>query len=134
MATAGVAWGIYSLRGRSGLRALAATAGNFARGVPLAVALVLAATSSIHVSARGALLAAVSGSLASGVGYSLWYAALPGLPATRAAVVQLAVPVLAAAGGVALLGERPALRLVGAGAAILGGVAVALRGRASSRS
>lgn len=134
MAAAGAAWGVYSLRGRSGLRALAATAGNFARSVPLAVALVLAAWASRHLSAKGALLASISGSLASGVGYSLWYAALPGLPATRAAVVQLAVPVLAAAGGVALLGEHPSLRLVGAGAAILGGVALALLGRSASRS
>jgi len=134
MAAAGVAWGIYSLRGRSGLRVLASTAGNFARGLPLGMALVLVAMPTLHVTPRGALLAALSGSLASGVGYSLWYAALPGLPGTRAAVVQLAVPVLAAAGGVILLGESPTLRLAFSGLAILGGVALALLGRASSRS
>jgi drug/metabolite transporter (DMT)-like permease len=134
MALAGVAWGVYSLRGRSGPRALAATAGNFARSLPLAIALVVAAAASLQISFKGALLAAISGSLASGVGYSLWYAALPGLAATRAAVVQLAVPVLAAVGGVALLGESPSLRLAGAGLAILGGVALTLRGRAAFRS
>ena len=126
---AGVAWGAYSLRGRSALRPLADTSGNFLRSVPLGIALVAVAAGSLHVSVEGAILAAASGSIASGVGYSLWYAALPGLTATRAAIVQLSVPVLAASGGVALLGESPSGRLVGAGLAILGGVALALRAK-----
>ena len=129
MAVAGVAWGVYSLRGRSALRALADTSGNFLRSVPLGIALVAAAAGSLEISAKGAILAAVSGAIASGVGYSLWTAALPHLTATRASIVQLSVPVLAAAGGVALLGESPSVRLVGAGLAILGGVALALLGR-----
>ncbi|HKS15961.1 MAG TPA: EamA family transporter [Planctomycetota bacterium] len=127
MASAGVAWGAYSLRGRSASRALADTSGNFLRSVPLAAVLAVVAAS--HVSLQGALLAVASGAVASGIGYSLWYAALPGLTATRAAVVQLSVPVLAAAGGVALLGESPSMRLAGAGLAILGGVGLALLGR-----
>jgi drug/metabolite transporter (DMT)-like permease len=126
MIGAGVAWGAYSLRGRRAARPLTATAGNFARSVPFTLALSLLASAGFRVSGRGALLAATSGALASGVGYSLWYAALRGLTATRAAVVQLSVPVLAAAGGVLLLGEPLTPRLLLAGAAILGGVALAV--------
>lgn len=129
MIGAGVAWGVYSLRGRGTARPLAATASNFARAVPFTAALSLGAWPSAHLTGEGALLAVASGALASGIGYSLWYAALRGLSATRAAIVQLSVPVLAAAGGVVLLGERPTLRLVVAGAAILGGVALAVAGR-----
>lgn len=127
MALAGASWGIYSLRGRSAGRPLAATAGNFIRCVPAAA--LLAVIASVHVSAQGAVLAILSGAIASGIGYSLWYAALPHLPATRAAIVQLSVPALAAAGGVALLGESLTARLAASGLAILGGVAIALLGR-----
>src|SRR5262249_58924558 len=105
MIAAGVAWGLYSLRGRNAARPLAGNAANFARAVPLALALSLAVPGPIHVGPRGALLAAVSGAITSGVGYSLWYAALPGLTAAQAAILQLAGPVLAAAGGIALLRE-----------------------------
>jgi drug/metabolite transporter (DMT)-like permease len=82
-----------------------------------------------HVSASGVALAVLSGALASGVGYVVWYAALRGLTATRAATVQLAVPVLAAVGGVLFLSERISLRLLLAGVVILGGVGLALLGR-----
>jgi len=126
MSLAGVAWGIYSLLGRRVGDPLAATASNFARSLPLALGASLATLLHAHISARGALLAIASGSLASGVGYTLWYAALPSLPATRAAIVQLAVPVIAAAGGVLLLGESITPRLLGAGALVLGGVAAAV--------
>ena len=137
MTVAGVAWGVYSLRGRSSPGGpLATTAANFARSVPLAAVLLVAAAllSGLHGSARGILLAALSGAIASGLGYSLWYAALPGLTATRAAILQLLVPVLAAGGGVGLLGERVSLRLLLTGAAILGGVALAIRGSARARA
>jgi drug/metabolite transporter (DMT)-like permease len=127
MALAGASWGIYSLRGRSAGRPLAATAGNFVRCAPAAA--LLAVIASVHVSAQGAVLAILSGAIASGIGYSLWYAALPHLPATRAAIVQLSAPALAAAGGVALLGESLTVRLAASGLAILGGVAIALLGR-----
>ena len=129
MIAAGVAWGAYSLRGRGASRPLVATASNFARAVPLALALSLADMGSVHVSPRGALLAVASGTLSSGLGYGLWYAALSGLTATRAAVVQLSVPVLVAGGGVALLGEALTPRLVVCGVIILGGVALAVLGR-----
>jgi len=136
MAVAGVAWGVYSLRGRRGGDPLVATAGNFLRGVPLVLAVSAAAGAGLlgplgdaHVSARGATLAAISGSVTSGIGYSLWYSALPSLTATRAALVQLSVPVLAAVGGVVILGEAVTSRLLLGGSAILAGVAVAVLAR-----
>ena len=123
MAAAGVAWGVYSLFGRGAAKPLAATADNFARALPLALVLLVAAR---HVSLEGALLAVASGAIASGVGYSLWYAALPQLAPARAAIVQLSVPVIAAAGGALVLGEVVTARFAGATAAILGGILVAL--------
>jgi drug/metabolite transporter (DMT)-like permease len=134
MITAGVAWGAYSLVGRSAVRPLETTAGNFARALPLTAALSLLSPGHAQVTVRGALLAALSGAIASGVGYSLWYAALPSLTATRAAVVQLSVPVLAAAGGVLFLGEAVTLRLALSAAAILGGVSLAIAGRRATGS
>lgn len=136
MAAAGVAWGLYSLRGRASQAPLAATAGNFLRSVPMATG--LSALSALAVeppraTAAGLGLAVASGALASGVGYSLWYAALPHLTATRAAIIQLAVPVLAAAGGVLLLAEPLSVRLLGAGSALLGGVLLALTAGAARR-
>jgi drug/metabolite transporter (DMT)-like permease len=129
MAVAGVAWGAYSLRGRGAGNPLALTTGNFVRAVPLAAVVTLLALPRVHVEPGGALLAIASGSIASGIGYVLWYVALRGLTATRAAVVQLAVPVLAAVGGIVLLGEPATLRLALSTAVVLGGVGLALVGR-----
>jgi drug/metabolite transporter (DMT)-like permease len=129
MLTAGAAWGVYSLIGRSSVRPLETTAGNFARAVPFTIVLSLVAPGAPHVEPAGRLLAVTSGAIASGVGYSLWYGALPGLTATGAAVVQLSVPVLAALGAVLLLGESLTAQLVVSAAAILGGVALAIGGR-----
>ncbi len=129
MALAGVAWGIYSLRGRRSADPLGDTAGNFLRALLLAAIVSAAAFSFARVSPRGVLLAALSGAAASGAGYAIWYAALPRLAATTAAAVQLAVPALAAAGGVVFLGENMTGRLLLASAAILGGVALAVAGR-----
>jgi drug/metabolite transporter (DMT)-like permease len=135
MVVSGAAWGAYSLRGRGSTDPLGATAGNFVRSVPLAllglaVACVVPGERALRATPQGLILAATSGALASGVAYSLWYAALPALTALRAALVQLTVPVLAAAAAVVLLDERPSVRLVGSGAAVLGGVALALTSRA----
>ncbi|MCP3139667.1 DMT family transporter [Pyxidicoccus xibeiensis] len=133
MAGAGVAWGVYSLRGRGNRTPLAATADNFLRSVPFTVALSgvgWLVQGTPHATGRGVALAVASGALASGVGYSLWYAALPHLTATRAAIVQLSVPVLAAVGGVLLLGEVVTLRLALAGGALLAGVLLALSAKA----
>ncbi len=126
MALAGIAWGIYSLLGRGAQRPLLATAGNFARSLPLALLAVLAHATSLEAAPRGLLFAAASGALASGLGYALWYAALPHLSAMRAATVQLLVPVLTAAAAVVLLGEALSARLFVAAAFILGGVLLAI--------
>lgn len=129
MALAGIAWGVYSLRGRGTRDPLGATAGNFLLTVPMAGALLLVGRGQLHATAEGVLLATASGALASGGGYVAWYAALPALTATRAALVQLLVPILAAAGGVMLLAESVPLRLPVAAALVLGGVALAVTAR-----
>jgi drug/metabolite transporter (DMT)-like permease len=127
MASAGIAWGVYSLRGRGAKNPLAVTADNFLRAVPMAALLLLVIPiTGGHVEPRGAVLAIASGAIASGIGYSLWYAALPSLAATRAAIVQLSVPVLAAGAGALLLHELVTARLAIASALILGGIAIAL--------
>lgn len=134
MAIAGMAWGIYSLIGRTTEDPLAATARNFIYSVPLAVIVSVLFVGSFNVSSQGLVLAIVSGAFASGCGYVIWYAALPGLTATRAATVQLSVPVIAAFGGVALISEEITARLLVASAATLGGVAVVLAQRAATAS
>ncbi len=132
MASAGIAWGVYSLRGRGGGEPVAATAGNFLRAAPLALALSAASlvfAGAPHANANGVALAVASGAITSGLGYVIWYAALPRLSALRAATVQLSVPPLAALGGVWLLSEALTLRLVFSSAAILGGIALVLASR-----
>jgi drug/metabolite transporter (DMT)-like permease len=129
MIASGMAWGVYSLRGRSVTEPVAATAANFARATPLALATSVLAWPWAQFDAMGALLAAASGVIASGVGYIIWYTALPRLTATRAAIVQLSVPVIAAFGGVVLLDERISWRLILASVATLGGIALVVAGR-----
>jgi drug/metabolite transporter (DMT)-like permease len=129
MALAGIAWGVYSLRGRGVPDPLAATAANFLRAAPMALALSLALAGRAHAGAAGVGLAIASGALTSGVGYVIWYAALRGLTALRAATVQLAVPPIAAFAGVLLLDEAITPRLVGASVAILGGIGLVLAAR-----
>ena len=126
MAAAGLAWGLYSLRGRKARDPLSATTANFLVGVPAVLLLSLFFLRSFETTPEGLLLAALSGALASGLGYVVWYAALRGLTATRAATVQLSVPVIAAGGGVLLLAEPLSARLVLASIATLGGVALVL--------
>ena len=129
MAVAGVAWGVYSLRGRGVADPLAATAGNFARAAPLALVMSLLFVAHAHTNAAGSALAIASGALTSGIGYVIWYAALRTLSALRAATVQLSVPLIAALGGVVFLSEAITLRLAAASAAILGGIALVLTSR-----
>jgi drug/metabolite transporter (DMT)-like permease len=129
MALAGAAWGVYSLRGRGVADPLAATAGNFLRAVPFALLVALAASGSRSLDPAGVVWALASGALASGLGYAIWYAALPSLTASIAATVQLSVPPIAAALAVLLLGEPATLRLAAASLAVLGGIAVVILGR-----
>lgn len=126
MAAAGAAWGFYTLRGKGSEDPLADTAGNFIRAVPMMLAVALFFLPGVHLSGRGALLAVLSGAAASGIGYSVWYAALKHHTPTRAAVLQLSVPVIAAFGGVVLLAEAASPRLVVAGCLILGGIGLTL--------
>jgi drug/metabolite transporter (DMT)-like permease len=129
MAIAGVAWGFYTIRGRGSGNPLGDTAGNFVYSVPMVLIVLLVSIGNISVSSNGAMYAVLSGALASGVGYVIWYAALRGLTATRAATVQLSVPVIAAWSGVVFLAEDVSARLVIAGVLILGGIALAVTSR-----
>jgi drug/metabolite transporter (DMT)-like permease len=129
MMTAGIAWGFYSIRGRGSQNPLADTAGNFVYAVPMILVIRLMAFRDIHLSTNGMMLATLSGALASGVGYVIWYAALRGLTTTRAAIIQLSVPILAAWGGVLFLAETVSTRLLLAGALILGGIGLSVLSR-----
>lgn len=126
MMAAGVAWGIYSLRGKTASNPMGMTAGNFLRAVPFTVGLSLSMVSDATLTITGCLYAVAAGAVTSGLGYTIWYTALKDLTATSAATVQLSVPVIAAAGGILVLGENLTLRLVVASSAILGGIALAI--------
>ena len=134
MLGAGIAWGIYSLRGKEAGDPLRATAGNFLRAMPMAALLSLVMLRSANFDRAGVCYALASGALASGIGYAIWYTALPALKASGAATVQLSVPVLAAAGGIAFLGEQLTLRFVIASAAVLGGIALVILERRAAAS
>lgn len=129
MTMAGVAWGVYSLAGRSSTDALATNARSFLWSTPLALALVALAPGAASSTTRGIALAVVSGGVTSGLGYAVWYRALPRLSVTQAAVAQLSVPAIAAIGAALTLGERLTPRLGVAGIAMLGGVALVLVSR-----
>ena len=133
MLGAGVAWGVYSIRGKSAGDATRTTAGNFLRAAPLAVVLNLAMLPASRPATLGIVCAMASGALTSGIGYAIWYSAIRGLKATHAATVQLSVPVIAAAGGIVFLGEAISARLVIASVAILGGVALVMIEKPASR-
>ena len=127
MLASGVAWGIYSLWGRGLANPAAATAGNFVRAAPLALALVGIALPWLHWDVRGALYAVLSGALTSALGYVLWYRVLQHLRAMTASTVQLSAPIIAALGGVILLGETFTADLLTASVLILGGIWLVLR-------
>ena len=129
MAIAGIAWGFYSLLGRNVSNALEATANNFIYSVPLVIIVSLLFMNELHGSKSGLFLAVASGAITSGLGYVIWYSALRGLTATRAATVQLSVPVIAAFGGVLLLSEPVTPRLAVASVATLGGIWIVLAQR-----
>lgn len=129
MAAAGVAWGFYTLRGKGSGDPLGDTTGNFIRSVPMIVIAAIPFFAQIDLSTRGIVLAVLSGAVASGVGYTVWYFAIKHHTATRAAVLQLSVPVIAAFGGVILLSEAMSVRLLIASALILGGIAMTILGR-----
>jgi drug/metabolite transporter (DMT)-like permease len=129
MVAAGVAWGIYSLRGKGAGNATQTTSGNFQRASVLTLVLSALTLSQASFDSAGLVYAVVSGGLTSGLGYAVWYTAVRGLPATSAASVQLSVPVIAALGGALVLHEPLTLRLIASSLAILGGVAMVIMGR-----
>jgi drug/metabolite transporter (DMT)-like permease len=132
MVLAGISWGVYTIAGKTaGGDPLALTARNFVYSVPLATLLVLLTKLDrpAFAQSHGVILAAISGAVTSGLGYTIWYRALRGLSSMQAAVLQLSVPVIAALGAVLILGEALHGRLVGAGLAVLGGVALTLSSR-----
>ena len=134
MLGAGVAWGVYSLRGKREKNAVTATSGNFVRAVPFAAALSIIFLPWLDLDLAGVIYAIISGAVTSGLGYVIWYSVLPSLKAASAATVQLSVPVLAAAGGILLLGEPLTLRYLLASVAILGGIALVVLEKNHPRS
>lgn len=132
MASAGVAWGVYSLRGRGVSQPLVVSSDNFLRSVPMALATMLLAMPLWQLDMHGTLLAILSGAVTSAIGYAIWYTALPALTATQAASVQLSVPVVAAVFGVTLMSEPVTVRLVVATIIILGGIGLVILSRRST--
>lgn len=126
MLGAGVAWGIYSLRGKREKNPVTETTGNFVRAVPFAAAVSIIFLRLLNVDLAGVGYAIISGAITSGLGYVIWYSVLPSLKAASAATVQLSVPVLAATGGILLLGEPLTLRYLLASIAVLGGIALVI--------
>jgi drug/metabolite transporter (DMT)-like permease len=126
MVASGLCWAAYTLMGRGSSSPLGDTAGNFARTLPLAAIVILAGILAHPPTPGAALYAVASGAVASGLGYAIWYAALPMLTRTRAAIVQLTVPAIAALGGIVFIGESLTPRLLVATLAIIGGIALAL--------
>jgi drug/metabolite transporter (DMT)-like permease len=129
MTVAGIAWGAYTLLGRGSTKPLSDTSANFLRTLPFLALLLPAIVWRRQLTTEGVILAMSSGAIASGVGYAIWYRALAGLNSTSAAVVQLSVPVIAAAGGAVFVAEAISLRLAISSLMILGGIAVVIGGR-----
>ena len=134
MLSAGLAWGIYSIRGKGANDAIAATTGNFLRAVPFAALVSVLAIRQMHLDSTGVFYAVISGAITSGLGYVIWYTVLPQIKATSAAVVQLSAPVLVATGGILLLSEPISLRYVIASVATLGGIFLVIIERRSTSS
>jgi drug/metabolite transporter (DMT)-like permease len=129
MLVAGISWGFYTLKGRGVSDPLETTALNFIRSVPMILAINLFTFNNAHFSTEGVIYALISGAITSGVGYSIWYAALRGLTTTQAALLQLFVPIIAALGGIIFLSESITIRLIYAGLLIISGVVLALFGK-----
>lgn len=134
MGIAGIAWGVYSLGGRDAADPTAATAVNFLYALPLALILSILSFGAASLESYGIALAIASGAITSGLGYAIWYQALPLLSATRAASVQLFVPAIAAIGGVLVLSEPVTLRLVLATILLIGGISLVLWNRSAKRT
>ena len=129
MTVAGIAWGIYTLKGRGSKNPLMDTAYNFIRTIPFVVILAISTMDNIHYSSEGIVLALIAGGVTSGIGYTIWYIALGGLSSTQAAVLQLSVPVIAALGGVVFVSEAITFRFTISAALVLGGILLVVLGK-----
>ena len=129
MTLSGIAWGIYTLKGRDSQNPLLDTTYNFIRTMPLVLVLVLLTINDMHFSSEGILLAVIAGGLTSGIGYTIWYIALTGLTSTQAAVIQLSVPIIAAIGGVIFVSETITARLIISSIVVLGGILMVVLGK-----
>ena len=129
MTISGVAWGIYTLKGRDSQNPIMDTAYNFIRTIPLVLLLILLTIESRNFSNEGIILAIIAGGLTSGIGYSIWYIALKGLTSTQAAVIQLSVPIIAAIGGVVFVSEPITNRLIVSSVVVLGGIMIVVLGK-----
>lgn len=129
MTVSGIAWGIYTLKGRGSKNPLLDTAYNFLRTTPLVIILAIIAMNTLNYSTGGIVLALLSGGITSGIGYTIWYIALRGLTSTQAAVLQLSVPLIAALGGVIFVSEAITFRLMISATLVLGGILMVVLGR-----
>uniref|UniRef100_A0A182T947 EamA domain-containing protein n=1 Tax=Anopheles maculatus TaxID=74869 RepID=A0A182T947_9DIPT len=129
MLLAGVAWGAYSLLGRNSSDPLATTSGNFIRAIPLMLLFSLPFVGRMHTDMPGVIYAVLSGAIASGIGYAIWYSAMRDLTSIQAATVQLSVPILAAFAGIILLGEQLTLRMSVATLTVLLGIILVMKAR-----
>jgi len=133
MIIAGIAWGIYTLRGKGAEQPIVTTGWNFIGTIPLAILTVLLSEADIRLTSEGIILSVVSGALASSLGYAIWYSVLPRIKPINAATLQLSVPIIAAFGGLVLVGEAVSLRLLIASLLVLGGIYVTIRASSASR-
>ena len=129
MTVSGIAWGVYTLKGRRSKNPLLDTAYNFLRTTPLVIILAIIAMNTLNYSTGGIVLALLSGGITSGIGYTIWYIALGGLTSTQAAVLQLSVPLIAALGGVIFVSEAITFRLMISATLVLGGILIVVLGR-----
>ncbi len=129
MTLSGIAWALYTLIGRSSCNPLTDTAYNFLRTFPFVIIMILFMSKNVSLSTNGALLAVLSGGVASGIGYTVWYSVLNKISITQSAVIQLLVPIIAALGGAVLLMEVITLHLLFSSALVLGGVLMVILGR-----
>lgn len=129
MIAAGIAWGIYTIKGKQSTTPILTTSGNFLKTIPFALGLSLLTYSKISFTGYGVFLACFSGAVTSGLGYAIWYSVLPGLSVTLASVLQLSVPILGALGGVILLNEEPSARLLVCTLFVLSGIWGVIKGK-----
>lgn len=134
MFASGIAWAIYSLRGKATSNPTALTAGNFIKAIPLTIILTIITLNQTTINPLGISSAIASGAITSGLGYALWYLVLPSLKSTTAATIQLSVPVIAAFAGVIFLQESISSRLMFASLAILGGISLVIIEKPNKRA